>query len=207
MSERLPTNAEPPATLPSPAAQKFQEQAAWAFVEAHSPTFSLATINNSYTFGPIPRSLDTLERGVNTSNQRIYDLVRGAMVKGVEPTAPVFTFVDVRDVALAHVRAMTKPEAAGKRFYVVGGFFSNHKICGIIRRHFSLELYYNLPPLEDELGNDDFPVLYWGFDNSRSMEVLNIKYRGLEDSVVDTVKSILELQRDIRAQQKWCGMF
>ncbi|KAL1838632.1 hypothetical protein VTJ49DRAFT_2469 [Mycothermus thermophilus] len=103
--------------------KKFAERAAWDFVAEHRPTFDLAVINNTYTFGPLPRSLlrSSLATGINTSNQRIYDLVSGKMRSGVQPTAPVFTFVDVRDVALAHIRAMTVPEAGGKRFYVVGG--------------------------------------------------------------------------------------
>ena len=30
---------------------------------------------------------------------------------------------------------------------------------------------------------------YFGFDNKRSIEVLGVKYRSFEDSIVDTVKS------------------
>ena len=111
------------------------------------------------------------------------------MRNGIHPTAPVFTFVDVRDVALAHVRAMTVPEAAGKRFYVVGGFFSNHRIAGIVRRRFP-QLEDKLPPAEED-EKDDFPKDHWAFDNSQSKEVLGLEYTGLEKSVVDTVESIL----------------
>ncbi|KAK3899531.1 putative NADPH-dependent methylglyoxal reductase [Staphylotrichum tortipilum] len=186
------------------ASKKFSEQAAWAFVEDNATTFSLATINNSYTFGPLQRSLASLD-DINTSNKRIYDLARGAMRDGIEPTAPVFTFVDVRDVALAHVRAMSVPEAGGKRFYVVSGFFTNHRICGLLRRHFR-EVYDNLPPLSDELGNDDFPIVHWGFDNSRSKDVLGIRYMNLEQSIVDTVKSILALKKATEPE-KMCGIW
>lgn len=144
---------------------------------------------NTYTFGPVQRQLPTLD-AINTSNQRIRDLVLGRMRGGLEPTAPVFTWVDVRDVALAHVRAITRPAAGGKRFYVVGGYFSNKKLADIIRERY--------PGLSEVLpdGNveDDFPADVYGFDNSRSREVLGIEYRGLEESVADTVGSILEWQ-------------
>jgi nucleoside-diphosphate-sugar epimerase len=171
--------------------QKFAEQSAWTFHETHAPSFSLATINNTYTFGLVPRSLASLGE-LNTSNQRIRDLVQGRMRDsgGVPPTAPVFTFVDVRDVALAHVRALTVPEAGGKRFYVVGGFFSNSRIAGIVRRRFP-QLEGRLPPDD---GVDDFPEGHWAFDNSRSREVLGVEYTGLEKSVVDTVGSILRFE-------------
>ncbi|KAL2267938.1 hypothetical protein VTJ83DRAFT_5215 [Remersonia thermophila] len=174
----------------------FAERAAWDFMARHRPAFGLAVINNTYTFGPLPRSLPprSLAASVNTSNQRIHDLISGKMRSGVHPTAPVFTFVDVRDVALAHVRAMTVPEADGKRFYVVGGYFSNPRIAGIVRRRFrELEAGGWLPPPELAEERDDFPEDHWGFDNSRSKEVLGLEYRGLEESVVDTVASIMSL--------------
>lgn len=111
------------------------------------------------------------------------------MRDGIPLTVPVFTFVDVRDVALAHVRAMTVPEAAGKRFYVVSGFFANSWISTLVRRRFP-QLEDKLPPPEED-AKDDFPDEHWEFDNSRSREVLGLEYIGLEQCLVDTVESIL----------------
>ncbi|KAH6857138.1 hypothetical protein B0I37DRAFT_426955 [Chaetomium sp. MPI-CAGE-AT-0009] len=174
------------------ASKTYAELCAWDFHKSHQPNFSIATINNTYTFGPIPRSLDSLDR-LNTSNHRIRDLVQGRMREGgIPPTAPVFTFVDVRDVALAHVRAMTVPDAAGKRFYVVAGFFSNHRLAAIVRRRFP-QLEGRLPPAEGD-AKDDFPEHHWAFDNSRSREVLGLEYTELEKSVVDTVESIMKFE-------------
>ncbi|KAK4238331.1 putative NADPH-dependent methylglyoxal reductase [Achaetomium macrosporum] len=177
------------------ASKKLAEKAAWTFVRTtHRPTFTLTIINNTYTFGPIPRSLASLST-LNTSNQRIRDLVHGrwrGSEGGIPPTAPVFTFVDVRDVALAHVRALTSPEAGGRRFYVVSGFFSNPRIAGIVRKRFP-ELHERLPS-EAEAEKDDFPEDHWGFDNRQSREVLGLEYKGLEESVVDTVESILKFE-------------
>lgn len=99
----------------------------------------------------------------------------------------------MRDVALAHVRAMEVPEAGGKRFYVVGGYFSNKRIAGIVRGEFGGGVLGGLLPSEEVVRGtvDDFPEGHWGFDNSRSRGVLGVEYRGLEESVVDTVRSIL----------------
>jgi nucleoside-diphosphate-sugar epimerase len=112
------------------------------------------------------------------------------MREGIEPTQPVFTFVDVRDVALAHVRAMTVPEAGGKRFYVVGGFFSNPRLAAIIRDRFP-QLEDRLPPADTP---DDFPDDHFECDVSRSREVLGLDYTSLEKSVADTVESILRFE-------------
>ncbi|KAJ4289364.1 methylglyoxal reductase (NADPH-dependent) gre2 [Collariella sp. IMI 366227] len=173
--------------------QKFAEQAAWSFIQTEKPNFTLAAINNTYTFGPIPRSLGSLQT-LNTSNHRIRDLALGGMRSGIQPTAPVFTFVDVRDVALAHVRAMTVPAAGGRRFYVVGGFFSNPRLAEIVRRRFPA-LKGRLPAaVEGEGFRDDFPEDHWLFDNTLSKKMLAIEYTGLEESVVDTVESILKFE-------------
>ncbi|KAK8048711.1 NAD(P)-binding protein [Apiospora phragmitis] len=120
----------------------FSEKAAWAIANATDPRpkFDLVTLNPTYNFGPIQRGLPRLA-AVNASNARIRDLVlgvhgpRGAL-PGLPPTAPVFTFVDVRDVALAHLRALTVPEAGGQRFYVVGAHFSNQHIAAAVARRF-----------------------------------------------------------------------
>jgi len=172
------------------ASKVLSERAAWEFVQAQPrPSFDLAVINNTYTFGPLQRTLADLD-AMNTSNHRIRDMFLGRMKDGLEPTAPVFTFVDVRDVALAHVRAMTVPEAGGKRFYVVGGHFSNKQIADIIGDKFS-GCRSGLP----DGTVDDIPDNVMQFNNSRSREVLGLTYRGLWESVVDTASSIDELRR------------
>ncbi len=168
----------------------FAEKAAWDFVEKEKPNFDLATINNTYTFGPLQKQLPSLE-AMNTSNHRIRDMVLGQMKEQLAPTAPVFTFVDVRDVALAHARCLTVPDAGGKRFYIVGGHFSNKKIADAIREAHP-ELAAVLPPVDSV---DDLPDDIYQFDNSRSRELLSVNYTGLEKSVVDTVNSILQFQQ------------
>ncbi|KAI1163857.1 ketoreductase [Nemania serpens] len=173
------------------ASKVLAEKAAWAFVKNEKPEFQLVVINCTYVFGPIQRNLPSLE-AMNTSNHRIRNMLQGKMKGGLEPTAPVFTWVDVRDVALAHLRALTVPMSGGHRFYVVGGHFSNKQIADIVREKF--------PSLADRLPADtvnDLPDDVYAFNNSKSREVLSIEYTSLEKSVADTVGSILELFPDI----------
>ncbi|KAI2605445.1 ketoreductase [Hypoxylon fragiforme] len=172
------------------------EKGAWTFMATQHPPFSLVVINCTFTFGPLQRRLPSLS-SMNTSNHRIRDIVLGRYASGLPPTQPpVFTFVDVRDVALSHLRALTVPEAAGKRFYVVGGHLSNQRIADVVRSaHPELAL---LPPAD---GEDDFPTEENGgkgfmFDNSRSREVLGLEYIGLEKCVLDTVESILRMKEE-----------
>lgn len=157
-------------------------------MDAEKPNFDLAVINCTFTYGPVQRNLPGLE-AMNTSNQRIRDMAQGKMKEGLSPTAPVFTFVDVRDVALAHLRAMTVPEAGGNRFYIVGGHFSNKRIADVIRKSFP-DLAARLPLGDTQ---DDFPADVYGFDASKSKKVLGLEYIGFEKSVKDTVQSMLDL--------------
>lgn len=95
----------------------------------------------------------------------------------------------MRDLALGHALAVEKDEAAGKRFFMVGGKFSNKEIAEIVADEFP-ELREKLPSGE-ALKPGDYPERgSYGFDNSRSREVLGLTYRPLKDSVVDAVKSL-----------------
>jgi nucleoside-diphosphate-sugar epimerase len=114
-------------------------------------------------------------------------MVLGRMQEGLAPTAPVFTWVDVRDVAMAHLRALTVLEAGGNRFYVVGGHFSNKMIADVIRDEF--------PALRGKLpadAVDDLPEDVYQFDNMKSRKMLGLEYAKLRECVVDTVQSILD---------------
>ncbi|KAK6956095.1 hypothetical protein Daesc_001365 [Daldinia eschscholtzii] len=167
------------------------EKAAWAFMEKEKPNFDLVVINCTYTFGPVQRNLPSLEV-MNASNHRIRDMLQGKMKEELPSTAPVFTFVDVRDVARAHLKAITVPEAGGNRFYIVGGHFSNKRIVDSIRKSYP-KFGERLPP---EDAPDDFPADVYGFNNGKSVKTLGLDYNSLEESVKDTVQSILDLRLD-----------
>ena len=154
-------------------------------------TSNVLQCNPPLVLGPIVHYLNSLD-ALNTSNQRIRNLVTGAAKEECPPTGTFF-FVDVRDVALSHVLAAEKQEAAGKRFFIVADKFSNKQIAEIIAEKFP-QLKDGLPT-GDALKSGDFPAAGTpGFDNRRSVEVLGLTYRSLEESVVDTVKSLLAVE-------------
>src|SRR6185369_5636491 len=85
------------------------EQAAWEFARGEGRGLELVTINPTFVLGP------SLTKAENASNEIVGKLVR-RQVPGVPRLQ--FALVDVRDVATAHVLAMTAPKAAGERFIV-----------------------------------------------------------------------------------------
>ena len=97
-------------------------------------------------------------------------------------------WVDVRDVALAHILAAEKEAASNERFFVTAGFYTNREVVEIIRDSFP-ELRDSLPP--KDVPGADFPETgVYGYDNSKSMCLLGLKYRSLRESITDTVKSL-----------------
>lgn len=170
------------------ASKTFAEKAAWDFLEKEKPNFTISTINPPMVFGPIVHALDSLEN-LNTSNERIRNAVQGKFKDEIPPSG-VHLWVDTRDVAEAHVNAFEKPEAANKRFFVTAGYFSNKEITQIIKKNFPQ--YKDLP--SDSTPGGDYPEgtpdkgLYT-YNNKRSIDILGLKYKSLEKSIVDTVKS------------------
>ncbi|KZM26997.1 Methylglyoxal reductase (NADPH) [Ascochyta rabiei] len=170
------------------ASKTFAEKAAWKFLEKEKPNFTISTINPPMVFGPIAHALDSLEN-LNTSNERIRNACQGKF-KDEIPHSGVFLWTDVRDCAEAHVNAFEKPDAANKRFFVTAGYFSNKEITQIIRKNFPQ--FKDLP--SDSTPGGDYPEgtpdkgLYT-YNNKRSIDILGLKYRSLEQSIVDSVKS------------------
>jgi dihydroflavonol-4-reductase len=81
------------------------ERAAWAFMAKEKPGFDLITINPFLVVGP------AMTAALNPSNQVIADLLKGVYPAVMRLT---FGFVDVRDVAKAHVLALEVPGANGR---------------------------------------------------------------------------------------------
>jgi nucleoside-diphosphate-sugar epimerase len=132
-------------------------------------------------------ALDSLDN-LNTSNQRILAAVQGKWKDEIAATG-MHLWVDVRDVAEAHVAAAERDDAANKRFFTLAGHFSNKEMAQIIKKHFPQ--FEDLP--SESTPGGDYPEgglkNYFGFDNKRSVQVLGLKYKTFEESIVDTVKS------------------
>jgi dihydroflavonol-4-reductase len=114
------------------------EREAWAIAEARGARDRLAVINPAAILGPL------LDPDPGTSGELLLRLLSGAV-----PLAPrlSFSLVDVRDVAEAHVMAMTSPEAGGHRHILSEREMSILELAEVLRRHFP-ELAHRLPRRE-----------------------------------------------------------
>ena len=104
----------------------FAERAAWDFMKSDTSGMQLTTINPGAVLGPV------LEKDYGTSAELVLKLLKGDF-----PGLPRlgFPLIDVRDVADLHVRAMTHPDAPGKRFLCTNDFMWMEEVAAVLRAH------------------------------------------------------------------------
>ncbi|MFZ1965375.1 MAG: aldehyde reductase [Roseiarcus sp.] len=114
------------------------ERRAWEIMKAAGREADLTVINPSFILGPL------LEEDPGTSGALVKRLLDGGT-----PAAPrlAFEVIDVRDVAAAHVTALTAPTASGRRFPMGERTLSLKDCADILRKRFP-EYARKLPRFE-----------------------------------------------------------
>lgn len=181
-------NAYSNGVLAYAASKAFAERAAWDFVAENKPSFSLSTINPPMIYGPIKYPVKSLE-SVNTSNQLLADIICGKHKGGLPPTG-LPLWVDVRDVALAHVRAIELEGAAGKRFFITAGHYSNVDLYRALWGNFP-ELRDRLPDEAGKEGDPNPALKSFGYDTTQATTTLGLKWTPYEKTVIDSAQSLL----------------
>ncbi|XP_062173273.1 phenylacetaldehyde reductase-like [Alnus glutinosa] len=148
------------------------EDAAWKF--AKEKGIDLVAINPSMVIGPL------LQPTLNSSAAVISNLINGAQV------FPNLTFgwVDVRDVAKAHIQACEIPSASG-RYCIVETVAHNSEVVRTLR-----ELYPSLRLPEKCADDNPFVPTYQV--SKEKAKSLGIEFTPFEVSLKDTVESLKE---------------
>ncbi|KAJ9221648.1 hypothetical protein DTO027B5_6369 [Paecilomyces variotii] len=192
MSYEEAAKKETPGALAYCAAKALAERSAWDFIKNEKPNFDLVTLCPPMVYGPNINATTDLSK-LNTSSADIYQLMApGRKPTDEMPQTSFWSWVDVRDVALAHLRAYEIPEAGNQRFFLCNGNFSYQMMCDILRE--------NIPELRDRVpigkpGSGFGGVELYKTDASKAEKVLGIKFRPLEVPVVDAARSFLELEK------------
>ncbi|PRP75079.1 hypothetical protein PROFUN_03915 [Planoprotostelium fungivorum] len=161
------------------------ERVAWDFIKEKKPQFDLVTINPTFIFGPILHQVED-PKDLNTSVAFVYKMLTGE-TKEIAAPAPSQAFVDVRDVAKAHVNAIEKEEAGGKRFLTTSAQFGFQQVADILRAKY--------PELKDKIPEGKPGQNYsttHSVSNEEAKRVLNIEFMGLEKTIVDTAEDLKE---------------
>ncbi|GMI78929.1 hypothetical protein like AT5G19440 [Hibiscus trionum] len=159
-----------------PLSKTLAEKVAWKFSEENG--IDMVSINPDMVLGPL------LQPTLNTSVEHIMELIDAGT--GTFPSATC-RWVDVRDVADAHILAFENPSACG-RYCVAGKPAHSSEILKILR-----ELYpdLKLPEVcsDEKQSMQEFPAFQVSQERVKS---LGIKFTPLKVSLKDTVDSLKE---------------
>ena len=189
------TDGDDPSKIPYTRSKTLAERAAWALAEERGARDRLATVNPGAIIGPV------------LGGERSYSLQTiGRLIEGDMPAIPRlgFSFVDVRDVADLHIRAMTDPAAAGRRFVAVDRFLWLEQVAAILRERLGSEAKKvpsrvapnlliravalfdkSVRPIVGDLGNRTY------MSSERARTELGWEPRPAADSIEDCARSML----------------
>ncbi|XP_033760807.1 putative uncharacterized oxidoreductase YDR541C [Pecten maximus] len=174
------------------------EKAAWDYVKElpDEDKIELAVVNPSYVMGPV----------INGSQSNSLEVVKRLLEREMHLVPKLnFNIVDVRDVANAHIKAMTLGEAAGKRHLVTNANIWMKEIGQILSKEFKSQ-GYNVPTTGcpnailwmNSCFNKNLKTLLpqlnkvYKFDNTRMKEVLAITPKEPKEIVIDMAYSLIE---------------
>lgn len=172
------------------------EWSAWELMDRSRRRDDLVAINPGGILGPL------LDDDPGTSAALV-----GRLLDGSVPAAPRISFgaIDVRDVAAAHVAAMTAPTAGGNRYLMAHEPLSLLEIAAILRTAFP-DRAKKLPTREvpnwvvrivalvdqDMRGNAGELGVVRHTDSSAATALLGRPFIPVSDAVIATAKSLIE---------------
>lgn len=174
------------------ASKKFAEQEVWNFVKREKPQFKLSIVNPTYVFGPQLKDAD-VKGTLNTSAEVINSLLKLSANDQVPDTKG--PFIDVRDVAKAHLSAFENSDTEGQRLLLWEEGFTSQEVYDIIHKHFS-ELNGKIP--KGTPGSGVKPIgldSTTPIDNTKTRKLLGFPFINLEKSVVDSIAQVLRANK------------
>jgi dihydroflavonol-4-reductase len=191
-----------PKLSPYARSKTLAERAAWEYAGRIGATDRLTVINPGAIIGPLlgdhrSYSIQTVER----------------LLTGSAPAIPRlgYAFVDVRDAADLHIRAMSSPQAAGQRFLGTGPFTWMADIAAVLRQEFGprapkvpkriapntlirliARFDQSLKPVIAELGQES------QYSTEKARRLLGWSPRPTRESILDCATSILAGNHDDR---------
>ena len=181
--------SDPEILMPYEKSKYLAEKAAWEFVEAlpEDQRFELVVCIPGLVQGPSLHYSDFYSATIMKNN-----------LLGLMPALPQVRFgiVDVRDVAEGHLQAIKVEAAKNQRFLLTLKTFSFKDLAVILHSHYGDAFPTKIVEMtECPPGNSRFKLL-WGrefeVDNSRSVDILGIKYHDIDDTLTSMVQGMID---------------
>ena len=170
------------------------ERAAWDFIKNENYPFELAVINPALVVGA------SISGDIGESNKAVAMVAGGKMPVAVPL---MFGYVDVRDVAAAHILAMQTPASSGERFALVEKDLWYKDVAKILRENgFKKAPTFGVPVwLAKILANFNkelkLTLPYLGrkrsIKNTKAREILGWNPRPAEESILDIANQMKDL--------------
>ena len=188
------------ASSPYHKSKMLAEKAAWDFVDKleDDKKFELAVVNPGLVIGPVL----SLASSDSTSQATVKKILENSIPALVNVN---FALVDVRDVALAHIAAMEKQEAAGNRHIIVGNNMWMKEIAEVVSREFQPQGYkiklWVMPKVGVWFAKFALPLVRLvypvlgvvsTYSNAKMRNDLGVEPRDIESSILDTCYSLIE---------------
>ncbi|CCE91611.1 SDR family oxidoreductase TDEL_0D00270 [Torulaspora delbrueckii] len=170
----------------------FAERAAWEFMHENEGkiNFKLSTVNPVWVFGPQLSDSNATGR-LNTSCQYINDLVHSTPKTKLDMSI-AGGYVDVRDVARAHLAAFQKAAAIGQRLVLCAGRFTLVNIVDVLDKRF--------PKLKGKIASGDAEESkkllssLARYDYSKTNHILEFEFLPFEKTIYDTAAQVLKVE-------------
>ncbi|KAI9058011.1 NAD(P)-binding protein [Trametes sanguinea] len=165
------------------ASKTLAERAAWEFYEKNKATLSwdLVVLNPPFVFGPAIHDVDVPENLNESARDWYFNVVKGKLDNDGLVTVGS-SYVDVRDLAFAHMLALQKPEVSGERIIVSAGVWKWQDFVSAAHR-----LDSRIPA-----GNTSYDptkaVHLLRYSPDKERRLLGIKFRSLEETTKDTLE-------------------
>lgn len=163
----------------------FAEKAAWDFLKDEKPNFSINYVNPSFVFGP--QAFDSeVKDNLNTSSEILNNYLK--MTADSDVPANAGGFVDVRDVAKAHLVAFEK-DITNERLLLNAGRFCGQDILDIINK--DIEPLKGKVPVGVPGKGQEINAGMCKIENEKTKKILGFPLIDLETTVVDSLSQIL----------------
>lgn len=169
--------------------KKFAELEVWNYLKENKPEFDVVTLCPPMTFGPIVHPVSKVS-DLNESNAMLWKIASGASPL---PVTRVPFWIDVRDLAEAHVAALLEPEAGNKRYTPASPEHFSYAMAAAIMLE---EFEWAKGKISQEKQEKQEIDESYGLDGEAVTRELGVKYRSFKETVVDLVEQVWEMEKN-----------
>ncbi|KAK7418765.1 hypothetical protein QQX98_003783 [Neonectria punicea] len=169
------------------ASKALSERAVWDWMTEHKPSFDVVCVNPSMILGPHLDEIDSMETLASTA-ALLWSLVDAPSIPPLEFAG----YVDVRNTAAMLTATFEVPEASGQRF-LAAAHVDWQTAADLARKRLPEVDKNRIPVGNPGTGEEAALEHIYQVDGTKIVQVLGVKYRPLEETVIDSLKQFFKV--------------